>query len=601
MTVSTPSEVLLLMPPLTHLLCHTDIGIPQLTAYLRARGRAVTQMDLNARLLYRRLHRTEDLCALAGDLSLTGRRQLLGMLPYQRARMEQLLAALDRRGLPEAARGDAYWGLLQHLSNNERWQPELAAPLAPTEPDEATVLEGMTELSRALETSLFLRRALVSLVHDELFNPFGYSPTELSRALSRRPPRLLAELLDSLIAPCLTPALRTVGMTIHSTEQLVPALQICTWIKARAPGVHTVLGGPWAMAAAELLVEQPVILDHVDSVCLFEGEAALAALAEACTSPPEAAPGLIFRRGGEVLKPAAPPTIPLEQIPAPVFDGMTDDVVENKVPFRTVRGCHWGQCVFCHHVSSQLQGTFGDELGRAISRAQLDLMVEMLTSMGGGQRQNAGGGQRQNAGGGQRKVNMTLADTATPPETLRRIADEITRTGYEVGWEALVRFSDRGFEPEACEALAAAGCERLFFGLETADPAELGRLRKGISRELAVQCLSSCVGAGIETYVFLLDYPSAPPGSWRASLEFVLAHEDVITAFIPARFLLARNAPAFARPDLLGIEIPEAARESFSVFDLPFSYDGWQSLQQYEALIEEYTLALLAARGARPG
>ena len=582
--IADPStEVLLLMPPLTHLLCHTDIGIPQQTAYLRARGHRVTQMDLNSKLLYKRLYSAGELCTLAGELSLSARRQLLGMYPYQQSRIEQMMAALDAYGLPEAARKDSYWDLLQYLAGNQRWRPRVVEAYAPGQLDDATILSSMTELSRALDTSLFLRKALVSIIDDQLFNPFGYASRDVAMAVSRPPPRLLVELLDQHLAPSLTRDLRIVGMTIHSTEQLVPALQICKWIRARTPEVHTVLGGPWAMAARELLMEDPVILDYADSVCLFEGEATLAALTDHGTSQLAAVPGLVFKHDGEVVITEAPRPIPLEAIPAPVFDGMIDDIVETTYPFRTVRGCFWGQCVFCHHVLEESQSAFGSELGQIVNEAQLDLMGELLADIGSGKD----------------KINITLADNATPPETLVRIARKIKQVGCEVGWEALVRFCNKGFAPEICHELAEAGCERLFFGLETADPDELRRLHKGIRRDQAVACLANCAAAGIKTFVFLLDYPSAPRGSWRETLEFVLAHEEIITAFIPARFLLARGASAFARPDRLGIKIPNTARKSFSVFDLPFSSDQWQATEEYEALTEEYTLKLIATRACR--
>ena len=103
MTTVPSSRVLLLMPPLTHVLCHPDIGIPLLTAYLRARGHGVTQMDLNTALLYRRLYQAGDLGALASELPPPAQRLLLGALPFQRARIQQMTAALDRMGLPRAA------------------------------------------------------------------------------------------------------------------------------------------------------------------------------------------------------------------------------------------------------------------------------------------------------------------------------------------------------------------------------------------------------------------------------------------------------------------------------------------------------------------
>ncbi len=580
MTDRASAEVLLMMPPLSALLCHTDIGVPQLTAYLRGRGHTVAQRDLNAAMMYRDLMDAEVLCELAGQLPAPARRQLLGMLQYQRQRIAHLSGALGERGLSGAAMEDAYWDLLQHVADTERWRPERAERLAPGEPTDTELRAAMAALARGLRTSLFLRKALAAVIHDELINPLGYTPREVARAASRPPTPLLAALLEAEVSPSLSEQLRLVGVAVHSTEQLVPALQIAAWIKARLPGVHVILGGPWAMAAGELLTSEPALLDFVDSVCVCEGESPLAALAGGAS--PEAVPGVITRLGGHVVATPASSPVPLEQIPAPVFDGMSDHIREPMVPFRTVRGCSWGRCVFCHHVSDARQQAAAGDLGRIVGDSQLDAMVGMLADLG--------------AAG--HEVQMTLADNATPPGSLLRVARRLRREGLRVGWEAMARFSEE-LTTEVCAELVRGGCRRLYFGLETAHAGELQRLQKGIDTELAGRCLASCAGAGVRAFVFLLDYPSAPDGAWRETLDFVLAHQRHVAAFIPARFALGRDCGAFSRPGALGLEVPEAARRSLDVFDLPFAAPGWQSEEDYEAMLEGILLDLLATRSTR--
>lgn len=570
------AEVLLLMPPLTPLLCHVDIGIPQLTAYLRGRGHAVAQRDLMDALLQRDLMDAEVLCELAGLLPGPARRQLLGMLPYQRYRIAMLHGELNERGVSEATLDAAYWDLLQYVADTERWQPGRVEHLATEEPGDGDMRAGVTELANAMRTSLFLRKALAAVIHDGLINPFGYMPPEVARAAARPPMPLLAALLEEQLSPLLSSRLRVAGMTVHSTEQLVPALQIGSWIKARRPDVHVILGGPWAVAAREPVALEPVLFDFVDSVCVCEGEGPLEALAAG--APPEQVPGLITRqRDRAVTAPPSPP-VPLEQIPAPVFDGMTDHVREAMVPFRTVRGCSWGRCLFCHHVSDARQARPG-ELGREICDAQLDAMAGMLADLGATDRE----------------VQMTLADNATPPTTLRRVAQRLEEESLRVGWEAMARFSGE-FNARLCAELARGGCRRLYFGLETAHAGELRRLQKGIDTRLAARCLARCAGAGIKAFVFLLDYPSAPWDAWPKTLDFVRRHERHIAAFIPARFVLGRDCAAFADPGALELQVPEAARRSFDVFDLPFSPRMWQLVDDYEDQLDRCLLDLVAAR-----
>ena len=582
MAPSSSPDVLLLMPPLTHLLCHTDIGIPQLTAYLRREGYTVAQVDLNAALLYRRLSDPEQLLALAAELSPAGRRRLLGMLPLQRARVAELTVSLGRYGVTGQAARDLYWDLLQYLADCERWRPRRAEPLGPQKPDEVALTGAVTALAEALKTSLFLRRALVSIIHDELVNPLGYAPDQLRQAVARPAPRLLVELLEQQLGPVVQQRPRVVGLTVHSTAQLVPALQICRWVEARCPDACTVIGGPWAVAAGDLLLNEPLLLDHVHGVCVCEGEQALAALAAGGRAALEHAPGLIHGRGLEVKQNPPPPPLPLERLPAPALDQVTADIAETRAPLRTVRGCYWGRCVFCHHLNRRQLNSPEDGRCQELCEAQLEAMTRMLVDLGA----------RHD------RVEMTLADNATPPAALQKIARRIRQAGLKVGWETLARF-DEGFTEGLCGELAEAGCQRIFFGLETADDRELRRLGKGIDRELALRCLGCCAEAGINAIVFLLDYPSAPPDAWRRSLEFVLANEPIISAFIPARFVLGRNARAFVTPEALGLQVSDAARSDFSVFDLPFLTHQWQPLEAYDDLTEEYTLRFLAARAAR--
>lgn len=96
------------------------------------------------------------------------------------------------------------------------------------------------------------------------------------------------------------------------------------------------------------------------------------------------------------------------------------------------------------------------------------------------------------------------------------------------GWAALVT-SDFFLKNENVALAKAAGCEALFTGVESFDPAWLRRMRKVQNTGLQpVELIRSCLDAGIAlTYGMMFDIGNRPLADLRAELEFITSSPEM--------------------------------------------------------------------------
>jgi len=92
-------------------------------------------------------------------------------------------------------------------------------------------------------------------------------------------------------------------------------------------------------------------------------------------------------------------------------------------------------------------------------------------------------------------------------DRVMEICDEVMRRGLEVKWQCLSRAD--ALDQETAQKMNEAGCERIYFGLESGDNRILRTImRKGIDVEAARKTVHNAKSAGIETGAFfILGYP----------------------------------------------------------------------------------------------
>ncbi len=563
---TSAQEILLIFPPLNPMIRHPEIGLPQLLGWLRRQGARAGMVDLNAAFLRGWMRRDDVLDELLVALSPQTRGRLAEELRVLRFRADALAARLPdgpgvRGGRPASRK------VMDHLYR------VVALPLADEgeHPDPGPQALGVILRASAAERDLAVlaEDRLARMIHDDLLGPDGWTPGNLMAALSR-PSALFDWFLDVWLAPRIPDEMRVVAVSVHGSPHLAPALRIAAWLKARRPDLAVIFGGPWCMAAEDVISGDLGFFDHVDGVCTGEGEGPLIALVEALRSRQgvNSVSGFLVRDGAAVRSTGASLQIPLDAVGPPDYSDVDWDLhPERTVAFRTVRGCTWSRCLFCYHVLNDKPGCPSDPGFTEIQARDLRDLVRWAVDSG-------------------RVETLVLADNATPPGVLDAVAAALGGEDAPLPWESMARV-DPGINQDRAARWSRSGCSALSFGLETSDPEELKRLGKGITLDVAEASLAACRAAGIATRVFALDYPSQPPGAYEDTLEWLLARSADVSDPIPLRFALGRGSGAYRAPEAMGIRLRADHPNWYNVFDVPFDAPEWRGPEPFREATEE--------------
>jgi anaerobic magnesium-protoporphyrin IX monomethyl ester cyclase len=107
-------------------------------------------------------------------------------------------------------------------------------------------------------------------------------------------------------------------------------------------------------------------------------------------------------------------------------------------------------------------------------------------------------------------------------ERLLAICDEIRSRGLRFGWECLGRVDS--IDREVARAMRAAGCERIFFGIESGSERILSLMNKHITTSRARGAVEAARAAGIRTGAFfILFYPGDTDDTVLETLNFAVS------------------------------------------------------------------------------
>ena len=133
-----------------------------------------------------------------------------------------------------------------------------------------------------------------------------------------------------------------IGLSLVSFEYL-RSYELIRRIKEVAPKASIVVGGPHVSVLREAVLEA---CQAIDFGIIHEGERAIVELCRG-ERPLEAMPGLLFRRGGQVLAgPAPAPRMDLDAIPFPRYERFDLKRYAPEILLVTSRGCPY-RCIFC--------------------------------------------------------------------------------------------------------------------------------------------------------------------------------------------------------------------------------------------------------------
>ncbi len=272
-----------------------------------------------------------------------------------------------------------------------------------------------------------------------------------------------------------------VGITAM-TFTLIDVLQTARLVKELDPAIPVVLGGPHV----HLYPNETIARPEVDYLVLGEGEAIFQQLVDNLHRPEELehVRGLVFRRNGQVVN-TGPPDLrdDLDAIPFPARH-MTpyhkySSLMAKRSPITTMftsRGCPY-QCIFCDrpHLGKRFR-----------ARSATNVVDEMEACLELG-------------------IHEFLIYDDTFTIQRQRVLDicrEIRRRKLDVGWDVRARVNT--VDAELLRHMAAAGCERIHYGVEAGTDRMMKVLRKGIPVEQARRAFRDTKAAGIGTLAYFI-------------------------------------------------------------------------------------------------
>jgi radical SAM superfamily enzyme YgiQ (UPF0313 family) len=231
-------------------------------------------------------------------------------------------------------------------------------------------------------------------------------------------------------------------------------------------GGKIILGGYFpTFSSGDILLDFPA----VDFIVRGEGELTLAELLEVLIHNKNVEYrdilGLSFRDGGTIVENPSRPLISALEILPPVDRKYATACIRNKQPLRVyaTRGC-WGGCSFCDIIS-----LYGHSRGKQWRRRAAVLLVKELAEL--------------------KETYQTphfifnddqfLVKGKRGLEYVEDFASILEQYDLEITFDLMCR-ADTVTHP-VMTRLQSVGLQRVFLGLESFDPKQLGRYQKGIS------------------------------------------------------------------------------------------------------------------------
>jgi tRNA A37 methylthiotransferase MiaB len=281
-------------------------------------------------------------------------------------------------------------------------------------------------------------------------------------------------------------------------------LQIVAHIRKIAPACFVVLGGPHASA-----VSKPTLLkcESVDAVVLNEGELTFVDLLEMIEAGRRrAVPGTLIRdasaHGRSVaLIDGGPRKLieDLDDLPIPAYDLYRPEAGE-EIFLEVGRGCPF-KCRFCSTAP------FWSRRHRVKSVERILREIDVVQGLFG-----------------TRRVHFTHDLFTASRRWVESVCHALSLAGVPVRWTCSARADT--VDEELLGLMSRAGCDAIYFGIESGSRRILRDIGKNISLEHSLQAVRTCQEVGIKANAgFIVGFPTEDPKSFRDTL---LAFEQVL-------------------------------------------------------------------------
>ncbi len=277
-----------------------------------------------------------------------------------------------------------------------------------------------------------------------------------------------------------------VGITALCSNYVL-ALDLAEEIKSLSPRTHITLGGPHVSLCARETLDT---YWYIDTAVIGEGEVTYPELINSVELHKglSAVKGIAFRNNGKaVLTPPRPLLSDLNQSPRPAYDlvDIPSYLTKAKSTYLEVyagSGCPF-RCTFCS------TSIVWERKYRTMSAQRVVLEMKEVNA-------------RYKA----TSFNLIHDNLTTDKKFIREIATLITESGLRVRWGFSSRIDTLDF-PTA-QAAANAGCDYVFFGVESGSSRIQTTMKKGLKLRKIYETLEHCTSCGISPATsFILGFP----------------------------------------------------------------------------------------------
>ncbi len=275
------------------------------------------------------------------------------------------------------------------------------------------------------------------------------------------------------------------------------ARQVLSDVKAIDPEILTVMGGPHVTFCAQETLES---FTELDAVVIGEGEETLVELLRAvkCDRNFDTVNGIAYRAGSKIVTTAKRQWVKdLDALPFPARHLLPLGryrALRMPISMTTSRGCPY-KCIFC--VGRKMGGA----KVRYHSAERVATELQYLADL--------------------KFHQINIADdlfTANQNHCLA-ICEEILQRNLEINWTSFARVDT--ISEKLLSRMKAAGCTAVSFGIESANPAILKTIKKGITVEQIRNAIRICRRVGISPYAsFILGLPGETPQTIKETKAF---------------------------------------------------------------------------------
>ncbi len=313
------------------------------------------------------------------------------------------------------------------------------------------------------------------------------------------------------------------------------AYAVARELKARAPRLPVVLGGPHAISFhAAILDECP----EVDIVVPGEAERTLADLVDRLSQGAayDDLPGLLYRGAdGQIVNTGPAPALKnLDELPHParhIYERYLYRPLPNQArrsPSTSVitsRGCAWGKCTFCYQ-----SGLYSPRFRRRSPANVVEELAHLVRERGF------------------REVAFWDDTFLVNPPWIEEFCDLLDAEKLDLTWSCYGRVNV--VTREMLQRVARSGCYNVYYGFESGVQETLDFVNKGITLEQMRNAMRWAREAGLEARgSFILGFPKETREMAMESVRFACKLNADWMMFFPFRLQPGTAIEAIARQE----------------------------------------------------